>query len=151
RAARKLVYRALLTLFLTAAGGTLSLPVLAAVLPGPLDVVAAASLATALGAPLLWYVAVRPLCSSLPERGRAEQVIPHAADAILTIDRKGGLLALNPAGEQLFGYKTREVLGQTMKTLVVEPPPRQRVNLMRDSVPVGTVLGLSAGARELLG
>jgi PAS domain S-box-containing protein len=110
-----------------------------------------ALLTIALGACLVWYGAARLLAeASLPDRLRAERIVRHASDAILTTDRTGRLLSFNLAAEDLFGYQASEVLGLGIDKLL-EDPPRQRPGESTCTVPVGSVLGLATGARELLG
>ena len=54
----------------------------------------------------------------LLERERA--VLNTAADAIVTIDSKGQLLAFNLGAEKMFGYSSREVVGENVSTLMPE-------------------------------
>jgi PAS domain S-box-containing protein len=86
-----------------------------------------------------------------PRRVRAEQIIAHAAEGILTINRSGLVLSLNPAAEHSFGYSTAEARNLPL-TQLLEEPSNPRQGLPHDSLPVGgTVLGLAAGAREMTG
>lgn len=48
-------------------------------------------------------------------------ILNTAADAIITIDRKGTIQGINPATERMFGYASEELLGQNVKVLM--PPP----------------------------
>ena len=67
----------------------------------------------------------------ISERKRAEQalrereerlraILDTAADAIITLDRRGMITAVNPATERMFGYTQDELLGQDIEILV--PP-----------------------------
>ena len=46
------------------------------------------------------------------ERERAGQIIGHMADGLLTLDGAGRVLALNPAAEQLTGWRSQEAAGR---------------------------------------
>lgn len=59
---------------------------------------------------------------SLREReNRLNGILNTVADAIITIDEFGLIQSFNPAAENIFGYKKREVIGQNIKILVPEP------------------------------
>jgi two-component system cell cycle sensor histidine kinase/response regulator CckA len=81
----------------------------------------------------------------------AEQIISHATEGILTINQRGQVLALNPAAEKLFGYHSADVLNQPITKLLTEAPAHERQSLLRDTLPAGSILGLAAGAREVIG
>jgi len=53
------------------------------------------------------------------ERMRA--ILNTATDAIVTIDRNGTILRINPATERMFGYSKDELLGQNVSILMPEP------------------------------
>jgi PAS domain S-box-containing protein len=104
------------------------------------------------GLPSLWIGARRASRLELPaELLRAEQIVRHGADAILSADSLGRLHSINLAAEDLFGYRASEILGQRIDTLIKEPAQRERSSDSAGVVPVGTVLGLASGARELIG
>ncbi len=108
--------------------------------------------ALAAGGVLLGYGGLRLLREAArADRLRAEQIVRHAADAILTTDCSGRLLSFNLAAEELFGYSAAEVLGQRIEALLEELPRPPRGGESVCGVPVGTILGLATGARELLG
>jgi two-component system, LuxR family, sensor kinase FixL len=48
-------------------------------------------------------------------------VLDAALDGIIVIDRKGLILTVNKAAEQMFGYTAAEVAGQNVKMLMPEP------------------------------
>lgn len=48
-------------------------------------------------------------------------ILNTAADAIITIDRRGIITTVNPATEKMFGYTQDELVGQNVKILM--PPP----------------------------
>lgn len=89
------------------------------------EVVSLAVGATAAGfAALLWLV-VRQ-AHGLEHRGPEapyQSLVENAADAILTVDPQGRIIALNPAAETLLGYPRMELLGRSVETLI---PERQR-------------------------
>lgn len=49
---------------------------------------------------------------------RVRTILDTAADGIITFDRQGFIISLNPAAEPLFGYTAGEVLGQPVQTLL---------------------------------
>lgn len=52
---------------------------------------------------------------------RLRAILNTAADAIITIDRRGNINDVNPASERMFGYARDELVGQNVKILM--PPP----------------------------
>jgi two-component system, LuxR family, sensor kinase FixL len=52
---------------------------------------------------------------------RMQAILNTAADAIITIDRRGIITAVNLATERMFGYTQHELVGQNVKILL--PPP----------------------------
>ena len=48
-------------------------------------------------------------------------VMDAADDGIILIDAHGGILRFNPACEQLFGYRSEEVIGKNVKCLMPAP------------------------------
>jgi PAS domain S-box-containing protein len=142
---------AFVTFVLTA----MSIILVPAVIPG-LDgagrVAVSALLATLFAAPFLWFVAIRPLRGApLTDWLRAERLVAEAADGILTINHQGLILSFNTAAEKLFGYCAEEMLGQNISRLLCEPPKEDLGSFEREGVPLGTVLGLASGAREMFG
>jgi PAS domain S-box-containing protein len=82
---------------------------------------------------------------------RASEVIHHAEEGIVTVNARGLVLDMNPAAEKLFGYNTAEVANRPISLLLTEPPSHDRSNVLRESLPTGSILGLAAGAREVIG
>jgi PAS domain S-box-containing protein len=145
---------ALVALLLLAcmAAGLWLLERLAGVAPVWVLAPAGAALVTALTVPLLWYGVWRPLGGNrLLERLRAQRIVQHAAEGIIAIDKHGRIVSLNPAAERLFGYGSAEVGGEPITRLFMEPMPRRQRIPLNDNLPVGTILGLAAGAREMIG
>lgn len=71
--------------------------------------IADASLLIALSGPFLWWFVARPLRSTaVAEHGRAEAVVEHALDGIITLNEEGLVESFNPAAEQIFGYRGGE-------------------------------------------
>ena len=56
---------------------------------------------------------------------RLHSIIDSAMDAIITVDRQQRITLFNRAAERIFGYETREVLGQSLEMLM---PDRFRGN-----------------------
>jgi PAS domain S-box-containing protein len=52
---------------------------------------------------------------------RLRTILHTAADAIVTIDRQGRIVATNPATERLFGYGEAELVGQNVTVLMPSP------------------------------
>ncbi len=52
---------------------------------------------------------------------RLHTIVETAADGIITIDEYGTIETVNPAAERIFGYTTREMVGQNVKMLMPEP------------------------------
>lgn len=53
--------------------------------------------------------------------GRLRAVLSTAADAIINIDRRGIITAVNPATERMFGYGQDGLIGQNVKILMPAP------------------------------
>lgn len=54
-------------------------------------------------------------------QSRMRSVFEAAVDAIVMIDSKGRIEAVNPATERLFGYQAEEMVGQNVKMLMPDP------------------------------
>lgn len=60
--------------------------------------------------------------AALQERElRLAAILETAADAIITIDKRGIIVSVNPATERLFGYAADELIGQNVKLLMPSP------------------------------
>jgi PAS domain S-box-containing protein len=128
------------------------IPVLTPHLPVPVVALLGAGLMTLLFVPLLSRGVSRlEGISNIQDGLVAKKVITHAAEGILTLNKHGLIISLNPAAEQLFGYSSAEVVNEPVTKLLTEPPTFEDRSPLHDSVPVGTILGLAAGAREMVG
>ncbi len=61
---------------------------------------------------------------SSPAGSNAAQLralLATAVDAIITIDQRGLIQSINPAGERMFGYTARELIGRNVSTLMPAP------------------------------
>lgn len=69
--------------------------------------------------------AERNIANNLKEIERKEHylrsILENAIEGIITIDKKGTILSVNPATENIFGYSADEMLDQNVKMLM--PPP----------------------------
>ena len=70
-------------------------------------------------------------------------VIDAALDCIVAIDEDGRIVEFNPAAEQVFGHRESDVVGRTMKELLI--PPNART--LHD---VGFLRHLETGERRML-
>ena len=118
----------------------------------PLRALVGAGVVACLTIAFIWWLMVRRAqYNHVFLQSRSAQVIERAPDGIVTIDKRGRIQSLNPAAEKLFGYRSDEIEGEVITTLLIELPSKEIRNFLNDSVPVGTILGLAAGARELTG
>jgi PAS domain S-box-containing protein len=54
-----------------------------------------------------------------------QAVVDHAVDGIMIIDEQDTITTFNPAAARMFGYKTAEMVGQSIATLIPDPAHRQ--------------------------
>ena len=68
-------------------------------------------------------IAQREQASSLlcENEEKARAVLDTAPDAIITINQRGVIESINPAGERIFGYATQELIGKNVKMLMPSP------------------------------
>jgi len=57
---------------------------------------------------------------------RKGAILESVLDGIITMDHEGKLLELNPAAEEMFGYKRADVVGKSMAELIIPPSLRER-------------------------
>lgn len=55
---------------------------------------------------------------------RIRKILDIALDAVVTIDDRGAVTGWNPQAEQIFGWKSAEVIGQSLTNTII--PPRYR-------------------------
>ena len=85
---------------------------------------------------------------------RFQQLIEAAPDAIVVVDQSARIVLVNAQAEKLFGYRSRDLLGQPIEILVPEAA-RSRHVAHRDGFmglpsvrPMGTALDLSGRRRD---
>lgn len=81
---------------------------------------------------------------------RERAILEGALEAILTIDDRGRVLAVNPATERLFGYASEDLLGQNVSRLMLPSDAEAHDGHLRRYLDTGEahVIGTS---REVLG
>ena len=91
--------------------------------------------------------------SAATQQEQAQQIqaiLDNVIDGIITIDERGSVGSLNKAAERIFGYPTKEVLGQNIKMLMPEPYHSQHDRYLANyrATSVGNVIGIGC---EVLG
>lgn len=87
----------------------------------------------------------------LKEKGqRLSAILNNAAEAIITINSHGIIESLNPAAEEIFGYKEQEIIGKNIDILMPSPWSEKHDNYIRRYVDTGEkrIIGSS---REIYG
>lgn len=81
---------------------------------------------------------------------KARAILDTAVDAIITITDRGIIESLNPAAEEVFGYKQHEVAGKNIKMLMPEPYQGEHDQYMRNYLRTGVKKIIGIG-REVVG
>ena len=81
---------------------------------------------------------------------RARAVVETAVDAIILIDQWGGVQAFNPAGEDLFGYRAEEVIGQNVSMLMPAPQREEHDDYLQNYLDTSEAKIIGIG-REVTG
>ncbi len=59
-------------------------------------------------------------------------ILENAVDGIISIDKKGMILSLNPATKNIFGYSEAEMIGQNVKMLMPSPYHEEHDGYLRN-------------------
>jgi len=76
-------------------------------------------------------------------QSKLQAIIDTATDGIITIDIKGSIESINPAGAELFGYKPQELFGKNIHVLMPNPYHREHDQYLRNY--------LSTGKKKIIG
>ena len=86
----------------------------------------------------------------LDSEARTRAVLAAAVDAIITIDEKGIIESVNPAGEKLFGYAAPEIIGKNVNMLMPSPYQGEHDGYLFNYITTGEKKIIGIG-REVLG
>lgn len=81
---------------------------------------------------------------------RANAVLNHAMEGIITIDEQGIIHSFNPAAERLFGYKPSEIMGKNVTVLIPEDFRGAHEQGLRNYLETGITKVIGIGA-EVVG
>ncbi|MBF0399534.1 MAG: response regulator [Magnetococcales bacterium] len=77
----------------------------------------------------------------LEREAHLQAILDNALDAIITMDREGRIVAVNPAATQLLGYSREAMLGQPMNRFVFSEPFWQLYSQIMADCALGGALG----------
>ena len=77
-------------------------------------------------------------------------IMTVAAEAVITIDTKGDILAVNPAAVNMFGYALKEMIGRNIRDLMPEPNKSKHDGYMANYLRTGEakIIGKLARRQE---
>lgn len=92
----------------------------------------------------------RPDASALNSQHRLDAVVNTAVEAIITITSEGLIDSINPAGEKLFGYTSKELIGRNIKALMPNPYRDEHDTYLKNYHETGkpSIIGIG---REVIG
>jgi two-component system sensor kinase FixL len=111
------------------------------------DVLFVRSVANVLGAAIRNDQADRALRDTT---ARLRAVVDTAVEGIITIDQRGSIESINPAGCRLFGYYSTEVIGHNIKMLMPQPYQGQHDEYLAAYMRTGRARIIGIG-REVVG
>ncbi|PKF48971.1 PAS domain S-box protein [Enterovibrio nigricans] len=65
-----------------------------------------------------WALFAKDISIATQEQQRVEQMLSQSVNSVVSIDGNNHVTYMNPAAEELWGYKADEVIGQNVKMLV---------------------------------
>lgn len=86
----------------------------------------------------------------LDREARIQAIVDTVVDGIVTISDRGIVETFNPAAERLFGYSTREVVGNNVNILMPEPYAREHDGYLSSYINTGEARIIGIG-REVVG
>lgn len=80
---------------------------------------------------------------------RVSSILNAVQDAIITINHKGIIESINPATENMFGYKSIELINQNISFIVPEPHKNQHDNYITNYIEHGTIRDISKPIEQI--
>jgi diguanylate cyclase (GGDEF)-like protein/PAS domain S-box-containing protein len=72
-----------------------------------------------LSAPFIWFLIARPLrMAAMNEFTRTKATLANIVNAVINFDGEGTVQSLNSAAENMFGYASREIIGQNITRII---------------------------------
>ena len=75
-----------------------------------------------------------------------EVILNNAADGIITLDKDGIILSINPAGSEMLGYEKNELLGQSIR--VIQDDTKKHICDLDHHIKTGYVKFIGNGPKE---